>query len=333
MKRRAFTLIELLMVIAILGLLIAILIPGIVAAMRLARRVQCANNLSWIGKQLHNCASDHGGVLPTRSSPQGLNDWDQTWFNTLFQSYLTDPRVLYCPDSSDALVPPGTKWNSAWLRTPGSWSDTPNAYISYAILDGRPAGGAGTVQDPAGNWLGGQNSNGSWNLTGDVDTSSGPNSGTPQGFLGAQNMLDANGVPITGLVTQMDIYGNPVLGSNGQTQMVSSPAMKFSIFLPDWSKAESTNTPIMGDLVVERAAAAWSISHGTLQSGDPLGMNILYADCHASWATAEAPATLPNPDPNIRDEQRLWRRIYQNQDGSFVRFLIKPTDMKMGDTH
>jgi prepilin-type N-terminal cleavage/methylation domain-containing protein/prepilin-type processing-associated H-X9-DG protein len=323
MKRRAFTLLELLMVIMILGLLVAILIPGIVAAMRLARRVQCANNLGWVGKQLHNYASDHGGVLPTRHDPKGVyadpqsvNDWNDTWFYNLFQTYVTDPKVLFCPDSSDALSAPGGKWSANWDR-----------HITYAILDGFPAGASGTAQDPSGNWLGGHDSPASWNLTGDMDST-----GTPQGFLGAQNLLDANGNTIPGTIESLDINGNPVLDNNGQPQMMSVPSVKFSVFRPNWSKAESTNSPIMGDLVVERAGSAWSISHGTMQTGDPLGMNILYADCHASWATQDTPVALPCVDPNIRNEQRLWRRIYAQADGSYVRFLIRPTDLKMGDT-
>jgi type II secretory pathway pseudopilin PulG len=54
------TLIELLVVITIIGLLLALLIPAVMAAKRAAIKSQCANNLRQIGIAIHQHAQSHG---------------------------------------------------------------------------------------------------------------------------------------------------------------------------------------------------------------------------------------------------------------------------------
>jgi len=62
--RRAFTVLELLVAIAIIGLLAALLLPALMAAREAARRTTCSNRLRQLGTafQLHH---DRAGALPT----------------------------------------------------------------------------------------------------------------------------------------------------------------------------------------------------------------------------------------------------------------------------
>lgn len=63
-SRRAFTLVELLVVIAIVGILIALLLPAIQAAREASRRASCQNNLRQIGVAINNYVSSTGKFPP-----------------------------------------------------------------------------------------------------------------------------------------------------------------------------------------------------------------------------------------------------------------------------
>jgi prepilin-type N-terminal cleavage/methylation domain-containing protein/prepilin-type processing-associated H-X9-DG protein len=61
MSRRAFSLIELLVSVAIMAMLISLLVPGLVRARAEARRVMCGSNLRELGQAFHMYAGEYRG--------------------------------------------------------------------------------------------------------------------------------------------------------------------------------------------------------------------------------------------------------------------------------
>ena len=63
-KLRGFTLVELLVVVAIIAILLALLVPVLGEARRFARRVYCSSNLHQLGVASRSYLNDHDDILP-----------------------------------------------------------------------------------------------------------------------------------------------------------------------------------------------------------------------------------------------------------------------------
>lgn len=109
--RNGFTLVELLVVVAIIGVLVALLLPAVQAARGAARRTQCASRLRQIGLGVHQFADTHNGEFPLMAFyNRAYTEWEQdpsadspvqnevSWIATL-APYLEDvDAVRLCPD-------------------------------------------------------------------------------------------------------------------------------------------------------------------------------------------------------------------------------------------
>ena len=94
--RRAFTLVELLVVIAVIALIAAMLLPALSKARQSGRRTACASNLRQLSVALSIYASENEGDYP-------IANRTNRWPSQLYRNY-ENLDVLICP--TDRMPPP-----------------------------------------------------------------------------------------------------------------------------------------------------------------------------------------------------------------------------------
>jgi prepilin-type N-terminal cleavage/methylation domain-containing protein/prepilin-type processing-associated H-X9-DG protein len=88
MRRHGFTLVELLVTVAVIGLLLSLLLPAIQAAREAARSAQCRNSLHQLGlailqyESVHDCLPEVDdvmlvGIPQCPSNPESADDYSQ----------------------------------------------------------------------------------------------------------------------------------------------------------------------------------------------------------------------------------------------------------------
>src|SRR5688572_11738693 len=105
MKHKAFSIIELLVIIGIMAILIALLLPTIIRTRENARTVQCAAQLRNLGQAFFNYAAQNDGHLPMWSGwhvaggdGTGEDDPGPAWTEQLAPWYVKLPSSVYdCP--------------------------------------------------------------------------------------------------------------------------------------------------------------------------------------------------------------------------------------------
>ncbi len=139
-RRRAstgLTRIAVIVILAVLALLAAVVLPALLKARELARRIGCVNNLKNIGLGYRIFSTDHEGLLPwaTPSTNGGSREWvadgNQTFRHwTALSNELSTTAILICPSDLDRR-PAHFLW---WHAAPPGWPATTNtSRISYGI--------------------------------------------------------------------------------------------------------------------------------------------------------------------------------------------------------
>ena len=119
MKKRAFTLIELLFVIAIIGILIAILSPVMGRAREKARQTRCLSNLRQLGVAIYLYLDDNDYYFMPHDAIG--NPSQRKWYEAI-ESYIDDEDLWNCPSYAHANFEPAYMsygYNANGLTTAG----------------------------------------------------------------------------------------------------------------------------------------------------------------------------------------------------------------------
>ncbi|MGA2139038.1 MAG: type II secretion system protein [Verrucomicrobiia bacterium] len=213
----AFTLIELLTVIAVIGILAGLLLPALNSAREKGRRVACASNLRQIGIAMVAFAGDNDNHTPSADqNGGGAQAWiggSATWYVALTNGYLT-PKVFRCPN------------------------DLPTATNSYGIVVG-----AGNTTPDLNNWIAGSRLTCPW-LTNSVVAVVGELS------VASQSFADRSGMGTIAYITSSsDASPSPPAYRPYSKHVASNPVAGNFLFLDGHVEWNQTLTTAPGDPV------------------------------------------------------------------------------------
>lgn len=126
-RRSAFTLVELMVVISIIGVLVALSMMAIQSSRESSRKLQCQNRLRQIGLAMHQHHDARGFFPPGKSTDKPGNAFVHSYWLAHLLDYLEQPAIATAMRSAFAIQPnPFSVVPNVAGKHSGSWSAVAN---------------------------------------------------------------------------------------------------------------------------------------------------------------------------------------------------------------
>lgn len=133
MKRRGFSLVEMLVVLAAIAALAGIGAPLVRAALAKSREAACLTNLRSLGVAMEGYLQDHNQILPGLAMGRSSRSDETPVLETVLLPYIEDPEAFKCPQDKHEFAKSGSSYFWNHLQ-----SGLPVAKLSFFGIDDRP---------------------------------------------------------------------------------------------------------------------------------------------------------------------------------------------------
>jgi prepilin-type N-terminal cleavage/methylation domain-containing protein len=133
MKRRGFSLMEILVVVAVIAALAGIGAPLVRSALAKSREAACLTNLRSLGVALEGYLQDHNQTLPVLAMGRSSRNDETPVLETVLLPYIENPDAFKCPQDKREFAKSGSSYFWNHLQ-----NGLPVTKLAFFGIDDRP---------------------------------------------------------------------------------------------------------------------------------------------------------------------------------------------------